>query len=420
MNAQQIFMALKGQARFVLKGIRLPKWTLPTSEFAEKLDMTVANGQIESIAPQATHTNTLPSIDLQGALLMPLMVDAHTHLDKTLTRSRMGNITPGLLGAIHAMMADRTHWTPEDVHHRASQGLEWSYAAGVHHVRTHCDWWEPQTQPIAWQVLKDLAAEWRGKIHIERASLIPLHLYADRDQALAFAKQVADSGPGALLGGFVHTSNWNMQALENLLAAAQAYQLNVDLHMDEELNPQAQGLLRTTEIMQQIKFAGHVVCGHTCALSAQDASLALRTLDEVAKVNMSLVTLPLTNLLLQDAVTGKTPTQRGVTLVQEARGRGIPVLVASDNVQDPFCTFGSYDPLEALTVGALAAQLPDVFDEATQSVCRSDWLTGEKSLATFAIGQPANFIVLTQANIWGFPSQTHERLVFRNGEVSPS
>ena len=420
MNAQQISMALKSQARFVLKGVRLPKWTLPNSEFAETLDMTVSNGQIESIAPQATHTNNITIIDLKGALLMPLLVDAHTHLDKTLTRSRLGNITPGLLGAIHAMMSDRTHWTTADVHQRASQGLEWSYAAGVHHVRTHCDWWEPQTQPIAWQVLKDLAEEWRGKIHIERASLIPLHLYADRDQAFALAKQVADSGPGALLGGFVHTSNWNLQALENLLAAAQAHQLNVDLHMDEELNPQAQGLLRTTEIMQQIKFSGHVVCGHTCALSTQDASLALRTLDEVAKVNMSLVTLPLTNLLLQDAVTGKTPTQRGVTLVQEARARGIPVMVASDNVQDPFCTFGSYDPLEALTVGALAAQLPDVFDQATQSVCRSDWLTGEKSPTRFEVGNPANFIVLTQANIWGFPSQTHERLVFRNGEASPS
>ena len=420
MKAQRISMALKSQARFVLKGVRLPKWTLPNSEFAEKLDMTVANGQIESIFPQATYTNNITSIDLKGALLMPLLVDAHTHLDKTLTRSRMGKITPGLLGAIHAMMADRTHWTPADVHQRASQGLEWSYAAGVHHVRTHCDWWEPQTQPIAWQVLKDLAAEWRGKIHIERTSLIPLHLYADRDQAFALAKKVADSGPGALLGGFVHTSNWNVQALENLLASAQAHQLNVDLHMDEELNPQAQGLLRTTEIMQQIKFAGHVVCGHNCALSTQDASLALRTLDEVAKVNMSLVTLPLTNLLLQDAVIGKTPTQRGVTLVQEARARGIPVMVASDNVQDPFCTFGSYDPLEALTVGALAAQLPDVFDDATQSICRSDWLTGEKSPTRFEVGNPANFIVLTQANIWGFPSQTQERLVFRNGEVSPS
>jgi cytosine deaminase len=135
---------------------------------------------------------------------------------------------------------------------------------------------------------------------------------------------------------------------------------------------------------------------------------------------MSLVTLPLTNLLLQDAVTGKTPTQRGLTLVQEARARGIPVMVASDNVQDPFCTFGSYDPLEALSVGALAAQMPNVFDEATQSICRIDWLTGQASHPSFEIGKPANFMVLTQANTWGFPSQTHDRVVFRNGEVSPT
>jgi cytosine deaminase len=416
----QITAATKGQSHFVLKDVRVPQWTLPSASFAESLDITLANGRIESILPHSPAPKEILGLDLQGALLMPLMVDAHTHLDKTLTRSRMGEITPGLLGAIHAMMSDRTHWTPEDVHQRANKGLEWSYAAGVQHVRTHCDWWEPQTQPIAWQVLKDLAAEWHGKIQIERASLIPLHLYADRDQAFSLAKQVADSGPGALLGGFVHTSNWNLQALENLLTAAQAHQLNVDLHMDEELNPSAQGLLRTTEIMQRIKFAGHVVCGHTCALSAQDPTLALRTLDQVAKVNMSLVTLPLTNLLLQDAVTGKTPTQRGLTLVQEARARGIPVMVASDNVQDPFCTFGSYDPLEALSVGALAAQLPNVFDEATQSICRTDWLTGRTHQLSFEVGQAANFISFSQANIWGFPSQTNDRLVFRNGQVSSS
>jgi cytosine deaminase len=130
---------------------------------------------------------------------------------------------------------------------------------------------------------------------------------------------------------------------------------------------------------------------------------------------MSLVTLPLTNLLLQDAVTGKTPTKRGLTLVQEARARQIPVMVASDNVQDPFCTFGSYDPLEALSTGALAAQLPQVFDDATQSICRTDWLTGETQATPFQIGSAANFIVFEQANLWGFPSQTHKRLVVRNG-----
>jgi cytosine deaminase len=399
---------------YLLKGARLPQWV--NTQLADKLvDITVLNGKLEKMEASSTNPLALPVWDVQGALTLPLMVDAHTHLDKTLTKSRMGDITPGLLGAIQAMMSDRVHWTPEDVYQRAHQGLTWSYEAGVQHLRTHCDWWEPHTQPLAWQVLRDLASDWQGKIAIERVSLIPLHLYADESQARSLAKQVAASGSGALLGGFVHTSNWDLQALKNLFAAAQAEGLNVDLHMDEELNPAAQGLWRATEIMRNIGFEGHVVCGHTCALSAQDNALAMRTLDEVAKVNMSLVTLPLTNLLLQDAVTGKTPTKRGLTLVQEARARHIPVMVASDNVQDPFCTFGSYDPLEALSTGALAAQLPEVFDEATQSICRTDWLTGDAQTAPFQMGSAANFIVFEQANLWGFPSQTHKRLVVRNG-----
>jgi cytosine deaminase len=246
------------------------------------VDIAVVNGKLETIEATSTNPGSLPIWDVQGALTLPLMVDAHTHLDKTLTKSRMGDITPGLLGAIQAMMSDRAHWTPEDVYQRANQGLTWSYEAGVQHLRTHCDWWEPTAQPIAWQVLRDLASDWKGKIAIERVSLIPLHLYADAAQARSLAKQVAASGSGALLGGFVHTSNWDLQALKNLFAAAQAEGLNVDLHMDEELNPAAQGLLRATEIMRDIGFEGHVVCGHTCALSAQDSLLALSTLDEVA------------------------------------------------------------------------------------------------------------------------------------------
>ena len=404
---------------YLLQGARLPKWLTVPSAASENVDITVVNGRVQKIETSAplsiAHTAGLPVWSLEGALTLPLMVDAHTHLDKTLTKRRMGDITPGLLGAIQAMMVDRAHWTPEDVLQRAHQALTWSFEAGVQHLRTHCDWWEPNIQPVAWQVLRDLASAWKDKITLERVSLMPLHLYADAAQARKLAQQVVASGPGALLGGFVHTSNWDLQALKNLFAAAQAEGLNVDLHMDEELTPAAQGLLRATEIMRDIGFEGHVMCGHACALSAQDRTLALNTLDEVAKVNMSLVTLPLTNMLLQDAVTGKTPTKRGLTLVQEARARDIPVMVASDNVQDPFCTFGSYDPLEALSTGALAAQLPQVFDDATQSICRTDWLTGQPHAASLEIGSAADFMVFEQANLWGFPSQTHKRLVIRNG-----
>ena len=53
--------------------------------------------------------------------------------------------------------------------------------------------------------------------------------------------------------------------------------------MDEELHPGALGLATTAALLQELRFEGHVVCGHTCALAAQDEATALATLDAVAR-----------------------------------------------------------------------------------------------------------------------------------------
>ena len=403
---------------------RLPRWLLSGLGIAAEnalVRIEILAGRVASIkAETASHPRAAGSElwDLQGALVLPGMVDAHLHLDKAFTLERMGEVQPGLLGAIDAMMVDKAQWTPVDVRRRASQGLQWAYEAGVSHARTHCDWWEPEGQPVAWNVLKELAQEWAGKLVLERVSLIPLHLYEDRSLALKLAAQVAASGPGALLGGFVHSTNWSAAALRNLFEAAQAHDLDVDLHVDEELNPAAQGLATTAALLKELSFAGRVVCGHTCALAAQPLDQALRTLDAVAQVPITMVTLPVTNLLLQDAQTGSTPRQRGLTLVKEARARGIPLLVASDNVQDPFCPLGSFDPLEALTTGVAAAQLNPAFDLWSDSVCRSDWLRREAGVMPLQIGAVADLIIFPQANASGFPSRTQRRVVLRAGRVS--
>ncbi|MBC7649694.1 MAG: amidohydrolase family protein [Vitreoscilla sp.] len=403
---------------------RLPRWLLasdwPTKNGQPELaDIHIANGLIVNIQPSikpSTNANT-PSWDVAGALVLPALVDAHTHLDKTFTLRRMGAVEPGLLGAIAAMMQDRSNWTPLDVEQRATQALQWAYEAGVNHLRTHCDWWEVDATPIAWDVLGELADAWRDKLVLERVSLMPLHLFADSSTAAALAAKIAASGPGARLGGFVHTTNWNAQALRHLLEAAAHHGLNVDLHMDEELNPSACGLATTAALVKDMAFAGHVVCGHNCALSAQDESKALATLDAVAQANITLVTLPMTNLLLQDAVAGKTPKLRGITLVKEAKARGINVLMASDNVQDPFCHVGSYDPLEAFAAGVLAGQLEAPFDVWSESLCRADWLRGGPAAPPLQPGSAADLLIFKNSSAWSFPSRTHERVVLRKGQV---
>jgi hypothetical protein len=284
-----------------------------------------------------------------------------------------------LLGAIDAMLADRVHWTPADVRERATRGLQWAWECGTTHVRTHVDWWEPESLPMAWPVMAELAQEWAGKVRLEQVSLIKLPLFEDAAQAMRLAKQVKATGPHALLGGFVHSTNWSENALRNLLVAAQACDLDIDLHVDEELNAAAVGLQVTARILREIGYEGRVVCGHICALAAQPEAQAFATLDAVARAPITVVSLPATNLLLQDAVTGRTPRQRGITLVKEARERGIPLLFASDNVQDPFCRLGSFDPVEALGTAALVAQLDEPFDTWSQALCRGDWLRREHS-----------------------------------------
>ncbi|GAA5237041.1 amidohydrolase family protein [Verticiella sediminum] len=404
-----------------LRRARLPRWLLgsdwPVMDAQPVLaDIALAQGRIAAITPACGHTHAAGDWDLAGAPVLPGLIEAHAHLDKTLTLHRLGQVEPGLLGAIEAMMHDRARWSADDVRERAEQALQWAWAAGVTRMRTHCDWWEPAAVPIAWHVLAELGHDWRARVELERSALIPLTLFAEREDARRLARQVARLGAGAHLGGFVHTSNWNPQALRHLVTAAAEAGLGLDLHIDEELAPQAAGLATLAALLADTGFDGPVVCSHACALSVQDPDRALATLDAVARTPITLVSLPATNLLLQDAQTGRTPRTRGLTLIKEARERGIPVLIGSDNVQDPFCPIGDYDPVQALATGVLAGQLESPFDAWSDAICRNDWLN-RGTPRPGSIGGPADFVIFPQARAQGFPGRTHARIVLRNGRA---
>ncbi len=422
---------------------RLPLWSLPASWPKQNGAIALANivflgNKIDHITPSTLFENS-PELktatlaleppfsvsaehvlDVHGALVLPGLLDAHTHIDKTLTLGRIKEVKPGLLNAIQAMMVDRASWSEEDIRARASKALQWAHAAGVTHLRTHCDWWEPSTTPLAWHVIKDLALEWQSSIKVSRSALIPLTLFKEEESANALAKAVSQSNAPkhrASLGGFIHTSNWDPQALKHLFEAAERFELDLDLHVDEELNPQAQGLQSIAQLVTQMQFKGRVVCGHTCALAQKPEAEGLCILDQVALSGLTLVTLPVTNLLLQDATPERTPKLRGMTLVKEARARGIPVLMGSDNVQDPFCSMGSYDPLEAMIIGTPMGQLGQAFDVWSESICQTAWIEStldESQPQALEQGAKANLIVFKQANTIGFPSQTHPRAIVRD------
>lgn len=443
-----------------LVAARLPRWCLPSDwpvhgTQPALADLRLAGGRITSLVPSdmrvdaagnggsgarpgggagaggdtgagagngvgagsASATQTEAPWHLHGAPVLPGLVEAHTHIDKTFTLPRLGTVPPGLLAAIEAMKVDRAKWTATDVRERAGRALRWAESAGVVVLRTHCDWWEATGVPLAWPVLRELAETWAGRVSLQRVSLIPLHLFEQPADARRLARIVADSGPGACLGGFVHTTNWSEAALRHLFAAAEDAGLDVDLHCDEELSPGAQGLGTTARLLREMTFSGRVVCGHTCALAAKPEAESLAILDSVARSPITLISLPTTNLLLQDATTGRTPRQRGITLLKEARARGIPVLVSTDNVQDAFCSVGSFDPVESLAVGVLVGQLEAPFDIWSESICRADWLARAPAALPLRPGAPADLVVFGSADPWSWPARTQPRVVLRAGSV---
>lgn len=381
-------------------GARLPRWLLPENWPVTHNQPQLATLHFHAAGLQFEPDNAeLPAnyLPLKGALVLPAFIEPHAHLDKTFTFERSPAQQPGLLAAITAMHQDRAHWNAEDLQLRATRALQWAVEAGVGLLRTHIDWFSVDA-PLAWQVI--------GGLHhplcsIERVALAPLSFFADARDAQHIAAQVATSGPGALLGGFIHSSNWDAQAFQHLLDAAEQWQLDIDLHIDEELSVEAQGLRWLARYLQQHPFSGAITCSHSCALSQQDD--AEQILAVLAQYNVTLIALPLTNLLLQDAVPGRTPRLRGLTLVNEAQAHGIPLLLGADNVQDAFCPFGSYDPLDTLFSGLLSLQLGAAFDEASALICQRRALLAN------------DVVIFPDADVASWPLRQRQRYRLKKG-----
>lgn len=401
-----------------LANVRLPQWALPADwplRAGEPVnaDIIFSQGLIASLTPSASSQTGL--WDMQGALALPPLVEPHAHLDKTFTLQRSRPTAPGLLAAIDALHQDRQHWTPQDIHRRAAKGLAWAAAHGVGHLRTHIDWFTT-TPPVAWLEMEHLQ---QPGMTLERVALAPLGLFAAAEDADAIAQAVAQSGKGSLLGGFIHSSNWDPIAMGNLLHSAARWRLDLDLHIDEELSPLSHGLAWLADYLSQHDFPGQLCLSHGCALASGSEQQAKRVLSILAQHRVTLISLPMTNLLLQDAVVGRTPRQRGITLVKEAQAAGIPLLIGCDNVQDAFCPAGSYDPLDTLACMLFTAQLDNVFDQHSALVCNLAALTGAPAAhAPFAAGSPASLVIFPGSDSVTWPLNSSARLVINRGRLT--
>ena len=325
-----------------------PAQLTPDADGLAPCDIAIDDGRIAAIKPAGAVKYYLASFDLDCGIVLPRLVDVHTHIDKGHIWQRAPNPNGTHLGARNAVMADREkNWSAEDVAKRMDFALRCAFAHGTGALRTHIDSYPRQT-PITWPVFAEMREQWKGRIALQAVSLCLIDVVNDEAVFRTLVDTVVKHG--GILGGLTfmgEAPNPKTDAmLDKIFEAAIANGLDLDFHVDESHLPEARSLGQIADAALRHKFKGQIVAGHCCALALADDAERAAIIAKVAEAGIAVVSLPMCNMYLQDRVAGRTPRWRGVAPLHELDAAGVKVMAASDNTRDPFYAYGDLDMLE--------------------------------------------------------------------------
>jgi cytosine/creatinine deaminase len=382
-------------------------------------DILIEDGRIVEIAPAGTSAfGESPRLALSGRILLPLFVDVHTHLDKGHIWRRKRNPTGDFNDALKAVLEDRSaNWSAVDVAARMEFGLRTAYAHGTAAIRTHIDSVGPQTR-ISWPVLAEARARWRGRIELQAAPLFSVDFVPDASH-IADVEAMLDAHGTGILGAVTYMVPGLSERLSVLFDLAERKGWELDFHVDETADPAARSLKFIAETAIERRFAGRILVGHCCSLTRQGDGERRRTIDAVARAGISVVSLPMCNMFLQDRQAGRTPRWRGVTALHELKSAGVNVMIASDNTRDPFYPFGDLDMMEVWREGVRILHLDYPFADWASAVSGAPARAMGLDLGSLRPGGRADMI-LTQARDFTelLARPQSDRIVLRAGEAS--
>jgi cytosine deaminase len=383
-------------------------------------DIVIDGAAITSVTrsePGASAPGPGGSLDLEGSIAFPGFVDGHVHLDKTHTWDRAPNRSGTFAEALETLRRDKANWTRADLLRRAGFGLQCAWEHGTRVIRTHVDTWLPwgEENHATMQELREL---WRGRIALQTVPLTGIANYSG-PEGDTIADLALKYGACAFGGWSPMTPDLPRQ-LDRLMAIARDRGVGLDLHVDENGDPEEEVLRTVAEAVVRNGFSNPVVCGHCCSLSVQDPERQKATIALVRETGIRVISLPLCNLYLQDrrgSGPPRTPQWRGLTLIHELIDAGVPVACASDNVRDAFHAFGDFDAAELYVQSVRLAHLDSRLAESPKVVTSAAAdIVGRPEMGRVAPGAPAHLVVFPARSFSEFLSRPSPRRRLVDGE----
>lgn len=313
----------------------------PDGDGLVNLALTIDGATVASIEPLSrTATSHLP-------LALPAAVEPHCHLDKAFTWSQVPNHRGTIAGALDANVQEHRSRSPAVVADRINRALQTAWRQGYRALRSHLDLGMAGSQ-ATWEAVTHTWDAWSDRLQLQAIALAPLELWSTA-AGINLARRLARLG-GGLGGALDHHSvqgiPWPRQ-LGQLLRLAADYGCMVDLHMDETCDPRSRCLEGLLDVLEQDPLPVSVTVSHGCSLAQHTPEQLRRTAERLAALHISLVSLPTTNLWLQDhSSSRRAPRLRGLAPIHELQDGGVTVAIGGDNVADPWFPGGNFDPVE--------------------------------------------------------------------------
>ena len=387
------------------------------------ISLLVQDGRIAALGEGLFHGQAAPAdsddIDAAGWLLSPPFVDAHFHMDSTLSHGQpRTNASGTLLEGITLWGELKPLLTEEALVARALQYCDWAVARGLLAIRSHVD------------VCDDRLLAVRALLEVKRRVAPYLDL-----QLVAFPQDGLLRAPGALhnlqraldlgvdvVGGIPHFERSMAEGAESVkilceLAAQRG--LRVDMHCDESDDPLSRHIETLAFHTQRLGLQGRVTGSHLTSMHSMDNYYVSKLLPLIAEAGVQVVANPLINITLQGRH-DNYPKRRGMTRVPELIDAGVNVAFGQDCVMDPWYALGSACMLEVAAMGLHVGQMTsqarmrDCFDAVTVNAAQVLGLPANGLVP----GAPADFVLLqARSPVEALRLRATRLLVVRRGQV---
>ena len=381
-------------------------------------DIGIRDGRIVAVEPALAAT-AAEEVDAAGQLVTPPFVDAHFHMDSTLSYGLPRvNQSGTLLEGIALWGELKPTLTQDAIVERAMNYCDWAVGKGLLAIRSHVDVCDPHL--LAVEALLQVRERVKPYLDLQLVAF-PQDGVLRSPGALALLKRALDLGVD-VVGGIPHferTMGEGAESVRVLCELAAERGLRVDMHCDETDDPLSRHIETLSFHTQRLGLQGRVAGSHLTSMHSMDNYYVSKLLPLIAEAGVAAIANPLINITLQGRH-DTYPKRRGMTRVPELLAAGVPVAFGHDCVMDPWYSLGSGDMLEVAHMGLHVAQMTSqaamrqCFDAVTTTPARILGLEGYG----LDVGCRADLVLLQARDVVeALRLRAHRLLVLRAGRV---